>query len=204
MNLETIRSSFDLKIRSGMFKPITRRLHADMAEDRAQEGLALTYEIYRQHALQGDVLDNALLVFSARVRAEDLGRNVVRCNGRARKFCVMDERNYHEGKVEMLRLSGILADQQNEENVLGLAEVLAANPVRKIVSAIDLQAWLAELSAEDRQLLSMRMAGCGWNEIGNELAISGSTAWARCRRLGYELAERAQLEIPVVRRQVRN
>ena len=90
MNLETIRSSFDQKIRSGMFKPITRRLHADMAEDRAQEGLALTYEIYRQHALQGDVLDNALLVFSARVRAEDLGRNVVRCNGRARKFCVMD------------------------------------------------------------------------------------------------------------------
>lgn len=29
MNLDTIHSSFDLKIRSGMFRPVTSRLHAD-------------------------------------------------------------------------------------------------------------------------------------------------------------------------------
>jgi hypothetical protein len=115
----------------------------------------------------------------------------------------MDPRNFHEGKVEVLRL-GKIFDDKERCRLLGLADFMAANPVRKIISAIDLEAWLAELSAEDRQLLSMRMAGCGWNEIGNELAISGSSAWARCRRLGYELAGRAQLEIPVVRRQVRN
>jgi DNA-directed RNA polymerase specialized sigma24 family protein len=115
----------------------------------------------------------------------------------------MDPRNFHEGKVEVLRL-GKIFDDKERCRLLGLADFMAANPVRKIISAIDLEAWLAELSAEDRQLLSMRMVGCGWNEIGNELGISGSSAWARCRRLGHELAERAQLEIPVSRRQERN
>jgi len=196
MTLESIRSSFDQKVRRGMFRPITRRMHSDTAEDRSQEGLALAYEHYRRHALQGRILDDALLVHFARLRAEDLGRQIVPCDGVARKTCVLDVRNYIEGKVQVLRLTGIAADQQNEENVLGLAEVMAANPVRKLVSAIDLQAWLASLHDDDRALLSMRMAGHGWTEIGAALCISGSSAWSRCRNLGRELAERAHVEIP--------
>jgi hypothetical protein len=195
MTLESIRSSFDEKIRRGRFKPIVRRLHADMAEDRSQEALALVYEQYRRHAEQGHILDDALLVHAARLRAEDLGRQIVPCDGVARKTCVMDVRNYIDGKVEVLRLDKIVSDH-DEANMLGLAEVMANNPARRIVSAIDLQAWLASLPDDDRALLSMRMAGHGWVEIGAALCISGSSAWSRCRNLGRALAERAHVEIP--------
>jgi len=196
MTLESIRSSFDEKVRRGMFSPITRRLHADMAEDRSQEALALVYEQYRRHAEQGHILDDALLVHAARLRAEDLSRTVVGCEGRAKKFCVMDVRNYIEGKVEVLRLDKIIHDR-GEVDMLGLAEVMANNPVRRIVSAIDLQAWLASLPDDDRALLSMRMAGHGWVEIGAALCISGSSAWSRCRNLGRALAERAHVRFLV-------
>ena len=195
MTLESIRSSFDEKVRRGMFKPIVRRLHADMAEDRSQGALALAYENYRRHALQGRILDDALLVHFARLRAEDLGRQIVPCDGVARKGCVMDVRNYIDGKVEVLRFDKIVSDHY-EANMLGLAEAIANNPVRRIVSAIDLQAWLASLPDDDRALLSMRMAGHGWVEIGAALCISGSSAWSRCRNLGRELAERAHVEVP--------
>jgi hypothetical protein len=158
MTLESVRSSFDEKIRRGMFRPITRRLHADMAEDRSQEALALVYEQYRRHAERGHILDDALLVHAARLRAEDLGRQIVPCDGVARKGCVMDARNYIDGKVEVLRLDKIVQDH-DEANMLGLAEAMAANPVRKLVSAIDLEAWLAGLSEDDQVLLFMRMAG---------------------------------------------
>jgi hypothetical protein len=195
MTLESIRSSFDEKIRRGMFRPITRRLHADTAEDRSQEALALVYEQYRRHAEQGHVLDDALLVHAARLRAEDLGRQIVPCDGVARKTCVMDVRNYIDGKVEVLRLDKIVSDH-DEANMLGLAEAMAANPVRKLVSAIDLEAWLAGLSEDDQVLLSMRMAGYKLKPIAKRLGISTSAVWARCRELGRELAERAHLEVP--------
>ena len=195
MTLESIRALFDEKVRRGMFRPITRRLHPDMAEDRSQEALALVYEQYRRRAQQGHILDDALLVHAARLRAEDLCRTVVGCDGRARKFCVMDVRNYIDGKVEVLRLDKIIQDR-GEADMLGLAEVTANNPVRRIVSVIDLESWLASLPADDRALLSMRMAGCGWVEMGAALGISGSSAWSRCRNLGRELAERAHIEVP--------
>ena len=203
MNLETIRSSFDQKIRSGMFKPITRRLHADMAEDRSQDALALVYEQYRRHAERGEILDDALLVHAARLRAEDLSRQIVPAGGKARKGCVMDLRNYIEGKVEIFRLDKILHDREECE-LLGLADSLAANPVRKILSAIDLEAWIASLPEDDQVLLSLRMAGHRLKSIARRLGIRTERAWSRCRRLGHELAERAHLEIPASHNRVRN
>lgn len=197
--LESIRSSFDSKIRSGVFRPITRRLHADIAEDRSQEALTLAYENYRRHALQGHILDDGILVNFARHRAEDLGRQVVPCDGRARRFCVMDSRNYVEGKVEVLRLDKIVNDR-GEANLVGLAEAMVANPVRRIVSALDLQAWLASLPDADQVLLAMRMAGYRLKPIAKRLGISTSAAWARCRELGYELAERAHVDVSGVGR----
>jgi hypothetical protein len=107
----------------------------------------------------------------------------------------MDPRNYAEGKVEVLRLDKIIHDR-GEANLLGLAEAMAANPVRRIVSMLDLQAWLAGLSEDDQILLSMRMAGYKLKPIAKQLGISTSAAWARCRELGYELAERAHVEVP--------
>jgi len=203
MTLESIRSSFDEKIRRGMFRPITRRLHADMAEDRSQEALAIVYEQYRRHAEQGHILDDALLVHAARLRAEDIGRQIVPCDGVARKGCVMDVRNYIDGKVEVLRLDKIV-QAHDEANMLGLAEAMASNPSKKIVSAIDLESWLASLAEADQVLLSMRMAGHRLKPIAKRLGISTSAAWARCRALGHELAERAHVEVPGVGRMERN
>ena len=148
-------------------------------------------------------MDDALLVHAARLRAEDLSRQIVPAGGKARKGCVMDLRNYIEGKVEVLRLNQILRDQ-GECKLLGLAESLTANPVRKIVSAIDLEAWISSLPEDDQVLLSMRMAGHRLKSIARRLGIRTERAWSRCRRLGHELAERAQLEIPVSRQRVRN
>ena len=51
--LDTIRSCFDQKIRNGMFKPIVRRLHPDIAEDRSQDALGLAYQQYVRHAEKG-------------------------------------------------------------------------------------------------------------------------------------------------------
>ena len=195
MTLESIRSSFDEKVRRGMFRPITRRLHADMVEDRSQEALALVYEQYRRHAERGHILDDALLVHAARLRAEDLSRQIVPCDGAARKTCVMDIRNYIDGKVEVLRLDKIVSEH-DEANMLGLAEAMAANPVRKLVSAIDLGTWLDGLSENDHVLLAMRMAGYRLKPIAKRLGISTSAAWTRTRQLGHELAERAQVEVP--------
>jgi len=52
----------------------------------------------------------------------------------------MDPRNFHEGKVEVLRLNKILDDKE-ECRLLGLADFMVANPTRQILSAIDLTAW---------------------------------------------------------------
>jgi hypothetical protein len=201
--LDTIRSSFNEKIRNGMFRPIVRRLHADIAEDRSQDALGLVYQQYVRHAEQGHILDDALLVYAARVRAEDLSRQVVLCGGKARKTCAMDPRNYCEGKVEVLRLDKILDDKE-ECRLLGLADFMVANPTRQIVSAIDLEAWMSSLPDDDQVLLSMRMAGHRLKSIGKKLGIRTERAWSRCRQLGYELAERAQLDVPSSRRPIRN
>jgi hypothetical protein len=190
-----IRTSFDQKVRSGMFRSVTRRLHTDTAEDRSQEALALTYQNFKRHAEQGTILDDAVLVYSARQRAEDLGRQIVPCGGKARKTCVLDPRNFHEGKVEVLRLDRLVQDHC-EADTVGLAEATVSNPVRRMVSAIDLQAWLTSLQEADQQLLSMKMAGHGLEAIGKRLGISTSAAWARCRELGFELADRAHVEVP--------
>lgn len=186
-----------------MFRPIARRMHADAAEDRSQEGLALAYELYRRHAEKGHILDDAILVHFARHRAEDLGRSIVGCDGVARKTCAMDVRNYIDGKVEVLRLDKIV-QEHDEANMLGLAEAMAANPVRKLVSAIDLEAWLDGLSEDDQVLLAMRMAGYKLKPIAKRLGISTSAAWARCRELGHDLAQRAHVEVPGGGRRERN
>ena len=60
------------------------------------------------------------------------------------------------------------------------------------------------LPDDDQVLLSMRMAGHRLKSIGKKLGLRTERVWSRCRQLGYELAERAQLDIPSSRRPVRN
>jgi hypothetical protein len=165
--------------------------------------LGLVYQQFVRHAEKGEILDDALLVYAARVRAEDLSRQVVLSGGQSRKTCAMDPRNYFEGRTEVLRLDQLLQDKEECE-LLGLADSLTANPVRRIVSAIDLEAWISSLPDDDQVLLSMRMAGHRLKSIGKKLGLRTERVWSRCRQLGYELAERAQLEIPSFRRPIRN
>ncbi len=55
MQLQEIRESFDQKVRRGMFDPVGRHLsNPDTAEDRLQEGLAQTWELYQRACWRGE------------------------------------------------------------------------------------------------------------------------------------------------------
>ena len=79
MTQEEIRSSFDQKVRKGLFRPVARHiLSLADAEDRLQEAVCMTYEMHARYAERGQVLDDAILVRSCKQRATDLGRRFVR------------------------------------------------------------------------------------------------------------------------------
>jgi len=155
-----LRAAFEDKIRRGIFKPIERHLHEDIREERMQEALGLTWRLYAEQAERGEILDDALLVHACKLRAIDLSRYVAQCDGGQRKRDVFDLRNYLAGRVEVLRLDGLyeeedddgekhrLENKQEKPVSIGFAEVRCNNPLRKIHSAIDLTAWLAQLSPD--------------------------------------------------------
>ena len=80
MKIEDITKTFGEEVRRGMFRPVARHLtNPDTAEDRMQEGLALTNEMYQRYALEKDViLDDGNLLHACRQRAVDLSRQLVR------------------------------------------------------------------------------------------------------------------------------
>lgn len=95
----------------------------------------MTFELYWRKARAGVLLDDALLVHHCRLRAIDLGRQLVR--GGQRKRDALDPRNYHQRRLEILRLDG-LADEDGElpgeeqgDLVIGLSEGLADDPSAK-------------------------------------------------------------------------
>lgn len=65
------------------------------------------------------------------------------------------------------------------------------NPARRLVSAIVLTAWLAEIPAERWRMLALRTAGHTLEEMAEEMNVSISNIFARCKRPGHALAERA-------------
>jgi DNA-directed RNA polymerase specialized sigma24 family protein len=193
-----LRRVFEDKIKRGIFKPIERFLHEDIREERMQEALGLTWRLYADHAERGEILDDALLVHACKLRAIDLNRYVAQCDGGQRRRDVFDLRNYIAGRVEVLRFGDFDAedeirgpDDDEAPSGFGLAEATSANPTRRILSAINLSAWLTELSAEDRRMLELRAAGFGLEEIAEKMGVSTSCVFANCRRLGHALAEHA-------------
>lgn len=199
------RAQYGEKVERGIFKPVARLLHVE-PEDRMQEGLGLGYEQYVNKAEKtGEFMDDPLCVHVVKLRATDFSRHLVR--GGQKKRDALDQRNYIEGRVaEVLRLDG-LPDQDDEEFdgegdrvLVGMAVALSANPVSKIVSAIDLEEWLDQLDAQDRELLELRSQGFTLAEIAGMLDWHISDACSRCRQLGRELAARAGLPINPVRR----
>ena len=96
MTAAEIRAAFDEKVRRGMFDPVARHLaNPDTAEDRMQEALALTWEMYQDRIVNRSlVLDDAILVHAAKQRACDLSRHLVR-DGKCKVHDAMSERAYH-------------------------------------------------------------------------------------------------------------
>ncbi len=200
-----LRRTFEDKIKRGIFKPIERFLHKDIREDRMQDALGLTWRLYADHAARGEILDDALLVHACRLRAIDLSRYVAQCDSGQRKRDVFHLRNYNAGQVEVIRLAHVHEEENEDEGhrldkrtkpiSVGFAELRCTNPTRKIHSAIDLNAWLAELPAEDQHMLELRAAGYGLEEIAREFGVSTSNIFIRCRNLGLALAERAGISV---------
>jgi hypothetical protein len=195
-----INAAFSEKVQRGMFAPIARFLtNADTAEDRMQEALALTWEMYKDRILnRGLVLDDGILVHACRQRAVALDRTLVRSGGTRRLEDAMDPRAYQRGRVEVLRLDAWVEDDSVDEghpHQLGLAEEFCSSPERKLNSAIDLEDWLDGLSARDYSLLAGRMAGYELERIGHDLGYSVPTTCRRVKKLGLELAARAGVRI---------
>lgn len=163
--------------------------------------------MYERYAARGELLDAAILVHSYRLRATDASRYYVPCDGYQRKRDALDPRNFMEGHVEVLRF-GDFADKEEhrgpdeDEAPFGfsLAEATSHNPTRRLLSAIDLTAWLAELPTEDRRMLALRATGHTLEETAEEMNVSISNIFARCKRLGHALAERASPWIEVKKR----
>ncbi|XXX76093.1 hypothetical protein WMF30_51435 [Sorangium sp. So ce134] len=187
-----LRRSFEDKIKRGIFNPVARLLPKHVREDRLQDAIAQTWDMYERYAERGELLDDAILVHSCGLRATDASRYYVPCDGYQRKRDVFDPRNFMEGRVEVLRF-GDFDDEDEAPFGFALAEATSSNPTRRILSAINLTAWLADLPADDRRMLELRAAGIDLEEISGEI---GSSTFAICRRieeLGENLAGHAGL-----------
>lgn len=201
LNENQLRTQFDKKVRRGIFKPVARRLPVEIAEERLQDAIAQTWEMYRRYALEKNkILPDAILVHYCRLRACDPGRHFVPCDGSQRLRDVLDFRNYTNGRVEVLRLDGIPQDdgelpQEGDCQVLGLAEALSCSMAKRLNSAIDLETWLDKLDRDDRQMLAARAAGYTLGETATEIGCCLSTVFARTRQLGEELARRIGVEL---------
>jgi hypothetical protein len=194
-----VTQSFALRVQRGIFKPVARHLREDLVEDRLAEGIGMAFEQYANRAARGEVMSDAVLVMACHLRAIDLSRRLVGACGAQPKRDVYDERNYKDGTVEVLRLDGLLNEQDDEGAALGIADADVRNPVRRLVSALDLESWLSSLASEDRLLLALRQAGHTLEEIAEVTGGRASPICHRLRELGQELAERAGIELHLER-----
>jgi hypothetical protein len=195
--LAAAQQQFDALVRRGVFKPCERFVCRDRDyEERVQEGLGLTWTWYRQQVAAGTVPDVALVVFAARRAMVNRGRTVV---GHEHRW--HDDVYDRQGiEVALLRLDGVHDhddddDQREQDPSLGLARLGVSNPETNWLSAMDLDTWLGELAAEDREMVELRGAGFGLADIGRATRRSVAGVFRRTRQLGHDLAERAGIEL---------
>ena len=199
MDPEALNAEFDRKVRKGIFRPVARYLtNESTAEDRLQDAVSQTWQMYHRYAREkGNVLSDAILVHYCRRRAVDLDRHFVPADCCRRKD-VLDPRAYRDGRVEVHHLDGILDDQESEGDhalQVGLAEVLAPTPERKLNSALDLKSWLRDLSRQEREILKGKLDGFTIAEIASDLGLNSSKVFQEAKRLGLDLAARAGVNI---------
>jgi hypothetical protein len=192
-----VRRAFARKVENKMFAPVARHLREDLVEDRLAEGIGQAFRQYSRSVAEGRPMPDALLVRACHLRAIDLGRRLAGADGARPKQDAYDERAFNAGHVELLRLDGLRDwdDGDEEQGWFGLAEVMANNPTKKIVSAIDLERWLGRLGPEDRMMLALRQAGHTLGGIGAAMGMSTSAVFKRLRELGEDLAVVAGVEV---------
>jgi hypothetical protein len=205
-----LRGEFEKKIKRGIFNPVARFLPEDVREDRMQDAIAQTWAMYERYAERGELLDDAILVHSCGLRATDASRHYVPCDGYQRKRDALDPRNFMEGHVEVLRFGDFDAEDErrcpDEDGApvgFGLAEATSSNPTLRILSAVNLTAWLAELLPEDRRMLELRATGFDLAEIAAQFGTSKFSVCRRIKELGEELAMHAGMPDSVHRRKLR-
>jgi hypothetical protein len=173
---EEIRITFEEKVRRGIFRPVVRRIHGPDPEDRLAEAVGLVFEEYQRAARRGVVLEDAVLVHACRLRAMDLGRQLVK--GGQRRRDVLDRRNRRDGRVEILHVDDEL-------------EGLHHDPTPDLIGALDVMAWAASLRPSDRTMIAARLQGYSLREVAQAAGVSTTFAFTRLRSLGAELARRS-------------
>ncbi|MBI5488782.1 MAG: hypothetical protein HY905_15715 [Deltaproteobacteria bacterium] len=191
------RDQFESIVRSGALRVCERAVYySNDCDDRVQEGLAQCWAWFRQQAMLGHTPDVALVVHVAKLRTKDRGRRFVSGDGTrwGEDVYIQQERG-----VDLRRLDGVPDhdddDERHEDRSLGLARPGIASPEANVLSAMDLGAWFATLSATDGDMLELRYEGFGLEEVGKATGRSTVGVFRRCRRLGVELAERAGISL---------
>jgi len=204
--LAAAQQQFDSLVRRGAFKPCERFVCRDADyEDRVQEGLGAAWRWYSQQVALGNEPDVALAVHVVHLRTVDRSRRFV-SHGRRSCLDVYDASERQGHGVELRRLDGVHDDDDDDDDgrheqdpSLGLARIGVNNPETNLVSALDLTSWCSTLASADRELLALRAAGHGLEEIGKATGRSVAGAFRRARQLGFELADRAGLEVLATR-----
>lgn len=194
---DAIQLQFTDKVKSGIFEPVASYItDPNKREDRMQEGLWAAWQCYRRGIVETSHVDDALLVHACRLRATALGRQV-HTDGTHHLRDAMDPRNFHEGRVEILRLGDIHNDIDDDcdRTVNPYLRERGVSPEIWNVSAHDLYTWLADLDDRDVSMLEGRFEGDGLPEIARETGVSTSTACRRLHELGHQLADRAGIKV---------
>ncbi|MBN1774741.1 MAG: hypothetical protein JXB32_26015, partial [Deltaproteobacteria bacterium] len=193
--LTSAQRQFDHLARTAL-KPCERWICRDADfEDRRQEGLGRCWEWYCKQVIAGTVPDTALIVHACSLAMKNRSRTLVGHEHRPRHD-VYDRQGLD---LELRRLDGVRNydddDDRHEEQdpALGLARPGVANPEMNLLSAMDLDNWLQSLTSADRELMEMRGAGYGYEEIGVAVGKSTTGAFRRARDLGSQLADHADV-----------
>ncbi|MBK9515833.1 MAG: hypothetical protein IPO09_00510 [Anaeromyxobacter sp.] len=204
---ETLKEQFTRLMTNGAFDAIQRRLSPLDADDRLAEALGMVWALARRKAEAGIRLDDALVVYAVRLRAQDLRRQLPR-GGQARRD-VMHRSNYVDGKAEVLHLDGLLdedGDFANEEDRavhLALSHRTSRDPAPYLDSAIDLGAWLTRLANANRELLAGRLSGHSLRELAQRGDCSISSVFKQLHTLDADLAQHAGIVVAKRKRKAR-
>ena len=192
-----VHRQFDRLMRRGAFNPIRRFLTGTDADDRLAEGVAMSYEAALRKADQGVLLDDAIVILAARLRAIDIRRGFVK-GGQPRRDA-LHRANYTDGRTEVFHIDGFEdeADGWPREGDVDLQIAwLAATslePAEQLTAAVDLDSWLTGLPTADRELLAGRLAGYSLQELASHTDRSITSVFQRLRDLGTDLAHHADI-----------